>query len=187
MRFAWTRHNFGFLALDYIASTLNQEIKQKRRSYFYLKTKIGEQPALLVKPQTYMNNSGIALKEVMDDYQAIISDLIVLHDDIDIPLGSLRIKQGGQAGGHKGLISIINYLQNKDFTRIRLGICPLREQTISLTEYVLQAFTEEELPLVEKTLKISLKAMTSILIEGTNKAMTQFNRRNYNRKEMEGK
>jgi len=182
LSFAWTRHNFGFLALDYLASTLNQEINQEGRFYLYLETRIGEYPVLLVKPQTFMNKSGIALKEVMNDWKAFLSDLVVLHDDADIPLGSLRIKRGGQAGRHKGLISIINSLQNNNFARIRLGICPQEEQTVSLTEYVLQAFAEEEYPLVEKTLDMSQKAITSILSEGMSKAMTEFNRRNYNHK-----
>ena len=185
LRFAWSRHNFGFLALDHFANTLSREINKDEGSYLYQETDIEGNSLLLVKPQTYMNECGISLKQVMDDYQASISQLIILHDDIDISLGSLRIKQGGQAAGHKGLLSIIHHLQSSDFARIRLGIGPWREQTFSLTDYVLQAFTDEELPLVEKALVLCQKAIIAIISEGINKAMTEFNRRNYKFKEAE--
>ncbi len=187
LRFAWSRHNFGFLALDYLASTINQKIEQEEHFYLYLKSKINDIPVLFVKPQTYMNNSGIAIKQVLSDYQASVEDLIILHDDVDIPLGSLRIKKGGRPAGHKGLISIINNLQDSNFIRIRLGIGPEETLDISLTDYVLQTFSDEELLLVEKILDRATKAIITILTEGTNKAMTIFNRKNYNNLQVEEK
>jgi PTH1 family peptidyl-tRNA hydrolase len=180
LNFAWSRHNFGFLTLDYLASTINQKIDQEEHFYLYLKSKISHIPVLFVKPQIYMNNSGIAIRQVLDDNRASIEDLIILHDDVDIPLGNLRIKKGGQPAGHKGLISIINYLHTNDFIRIRLGIGPEQEVDISLTDYVLQAFSDEELPLVERTIDRATKAIAMLLTEGLYKAMTIFNRKNYN-------
>lgn len=171
-----TRHNAGFLALEKIAQKYNIELNTKYKKSIIGKGKISGYDALLMKPLTYMNLSGIVIKSALAKWSIIPEDLIVIYDDIDIPLGTIRIRAQGSAGGHKGVQSIIYSLNNEKFVRIRIGI-DSPPPTMSAEEYVLNNFTSEELNKLESVInKIPAVVETTIKFS-VEKAMNEFNRR----------
>ena len=150
-----TRHNTGFLAVNKIAdnfqfpisnfnSKFNAEISQGM---------INNEKVILVKPQTFMNNSGQAVKAILDYYKINPEDIIVIHDDLDIPLGEFKISKNKNSGGHKGVQSIIDCLGTKDFTRIRIGIDAERNKKIPTEKFVLEKFNEEEMREIERVIE----------------------------------
>ena len=131
-----TRHNIGFMVLDVLIK--NEQFDSKK--------------VKLIKPQTFMNNSGQEVKKITDYYKIKPEDIIVIHDDIDLPLGEIKIQQNRSSAGHKGVQSIIDSLGTKDFTRMRIGIRP--EELIQETEkFVIQKFTQEEQDIINETIK----------------------------------
>lgn len=148
-RFIKTRHNIGFMVVEKIA----KDFSLKFRRHFSLKAKIAwlgerEREVFLVKPLTYMNNSGIALKKIINKFLLPYKNILVVCDDLNLELGRLRLRRRGSAGGHKGLLSIIESLETEDFPRLRIGIGkPSRE----VSSYVLSEFSQEEIPVIRKT------------------------------------
>ena len=173
----------GFLVLDHLALHNQITINQKGFDASFGKGRIATIPVFLAKPQTFMNLSGIAVKKIVDFYKSDIKDMIVIHDDLDLPFPSIRIKAGGGHGGHKGLISIIEHLNDPEFIRVRLGIGkPLLK---SMTEdYVLQPFTEGEMKELSYIITTGSNAVTEIITSDIQAAMNQYNIRiNDNSKE----
>ena len=170
-----TRHNFGFLAIDYIAAGIAPLRENEERLYLYYEAEMEGEKVVLCKPTTYMNRIGIAVKEVLGEYSCSEEDLIVLYDDIDIELGKIRLRMGGGSGGHNGMQSIIDHLQQENFIRIRLGLKRGDYKPEDLTSYVLAEFTEEEKPLVERALEQAEKALITILRRNLLQAMDIFN------------
>ena len=117
-----TRHNAGFEVMDAIADHVSADISQKKFKALIDKVRIGNESVLLMKPQTYMNNSGEAVRAAMDFYHLTPQDLLVIYDDMDMPVGRLRLRQKGSAGGHNGIKSIIAHIHTQEFDRIRVGI-----------------------------------------------------------------
>jgi len=174
-RYQVTRHNFGFIAIDYIIAGIGSLKEKEERLYLYYEAEMEGERIILCKPATYMNRSGIAVKEVLGKYSCSEKDLIVLYDDIDIEIGKIRLRVGGESGGHKGVQSIIDHLQRECFIRIRLGLKGGDSKPEDLTSYVLAEFTEEEKPLVERALHLAEKALIAILKENLVQAMNIFN------------
>ncbi|MEA2109744.1 MAG: aminoacyl-tRNA hydrolase [Pseudomonadota bacterium] len=176
--YAETRHNFGFLALD----SLSREMDVAFRYYSSLEAEVGvgeflSQSLVLAKPLTYMNLSGHAVAAVVKFFQ--LEDpqqVIVIHDDLDIPLGRMKIKSGGGAGGHKGVLSVIESLGTSDFLRIRLGI-GLEKRTLDVVDYVLTPFAIENQDVVQHALDEASKAVQMIIQEGPERTMNFFHRR----------
>ncbi len=171
-----TRHNAGFMAVDQLADNLHTDITQEK--YFALigKVRIDPEPVVLVKPQTYMNESGRAVAATVRGSYADVSDLLVLHDDLDLPLGSVRVKVGGGHGGHNGLRSIIEHLGSAEFIRVRIGIGrPAPDQDTA--DYVLSPFLTEERETAAKAVNRALEAVNVFLKEGPAAAMNKFNQR----------
>lgn len=166
-----TRHNFGFLVLDTFAKrySLNFKIYKDLESeaVFY------KDKAILVKPLTYMNLSGRAVKKWILKEGIPVERLLVIYDDMDFPLGKLKILPKGGAGNHKGMLSIIEALGTSDFPRMRLGIG--KPLIGSAKDYVLSPFLEEEMPKVIKILDLASSALEDILNIGLLKAMTKYN------------
>jgi len=117
-----TRHNIGFMVIDKLAQDLGIVTFQKKFESEYALRVIDGEKILFVKPQTYMNNSGVSVRKWVDYYDIELSDIYVIHDELDLPFGTLRLKKGGSAGGHNGLKSIIAHLASQDFNRLRMGI-----------------------------------------------------------------
>ena len=175
MKYSKTRHNIGFMALDCLAKTYGVRFKSapKLSSKIAL-TVIGDETAVLVKPTTYMNNSGYAVSAVLDYYGGSADDIVVIYDDVDIPQGSLRIRKKGSAGTHNGMRNIIEYLETEDFTRIRVGIGKAKEY-LTLKDHVLSKFPKDDIPVMEEAVKKAAKAAVCILEEGPEKAQSEYN------------
>ena len=135
-----TRHNAGFMLIDKLAEYFDFPDFSKKKSYTYSKGKIGVNDVILLKPATYMNNSGIALHSAASFWKIPISNIIILHDEIDIPLTQVKIKTGGGNAGHNGLKSLDSYI-TRDYTRVRIGIGRGREE---VSDYVLSNFSKAE-------------------------------------------
>ncbi len=170
-RYKNTRHNFGFLVIETFAKKhhLNFKFyKDLESEAAYYKDK-----AILIKPLTYMNLSGRAVKKWVLKEGIPLKNLLVIYDDLDLPLGKIKILPKGGAGGHKGMLSIIEALETSDFPRMKLGINkPLNQPII---DYVLSPFSEEENPKVIKILDLASSALQDILNLGLSKTMTKYN------------
>ena len=173
-RYAGTRHNIGFAVIDALADRLRVKAGGKAHGAFVGKARISGEEALLVKPQTFMNRSGDAVRPILDGARSDPAELIVIHDDLDLPLGRIRVKKSGGGGGHNGVASIIAALGTGGFVRVRLGVGrPLDGRDPA--DYVLSNFSRDELETVRKTVETAVDAVVSIVIEGPDKAMNRFN------------
>jgi peptidyl-tRNA hydrolase, PTH1 family len=177
--YASNRHNIGFISLNHFAK-LNKITFDKKQG----KARIGAgtvagQQVVLARPQTYMNASGQAVDLLMQKYYLSLDDLIVVHDDMDLPLGKIRIRKGSSSGGHKGIESIIAAMGSKDFVRIRVGIGrpSAADQTKEegIIEHVLGDFSREEQPAVKEAVARASEAIVSLLNEDLASAMNKFN------------
>ncbi|MGO8732565.1 MAG: aminoacyl-tRNA hydrolase [Terriglobia bacterium] len=171
-----TPHNLGFMAVDRLAGECGLELAHHEAQALTASARIDDLDVLLAKPQTYMNLSGMAVARLAEKYRLDVSDLIVLVDDVDLPLGSLRIRPQGSAGGHKGLKSIIGALGSGDFVRVRMGVSP-NQPIEDRVSYLLGRFREADLETVAEMLGQACEAVHVILREGSQKAMNRFNRR----------
>jgi PTH1 family peptidyl-tRNA hydrolase len=165
-----SRHNAGFLVLDQLALQHNISIHQTIFDARIGKGKIAGSPVLLAKPQIFMNLSGIAIRKLMDYFRIDLEDIIVVHDDLDLPYQTIRLKAGGGHGGHKGLISIINHLGGVDFLRVRLGIGRPARKTM-VEGYVLSPFSDEEMKYLPQLTRKAEEAVTDIISSGILAAM----------------
>lgn len=171
-----TRHNAGFMAVDKLSAILQRESTQEKHHALIDKARIDSEEVVLVKPQTYMNDSGRAVAAILRDAYRTVSDLIVLHDDLDLPLGSVRVKIGGGHGGHNGLRSIIEYVGSSDFIRVRIGI-NRPALNMDAADYVLSPFFAEERLAVSEAVAKAAEAVRNIVVEGLSRAMDIVNQK----------
>jgi len=174
--YEWTPHNLGFLAVDEIAARGGIRVTRPEAKSQVGRGELAGQEVILAKPQTMMNLSGIAVRMLLNRYEAGAADLIVLSDDVALPWGMLRIREGGSAGGHNGLKSVIGALGTDDFLRIRLGVGPEKVWG-DLADYVLCTMGRAERDIAAQMVVDASAAVELILTEGVSKAMSQFNRR----------
>jgi len=173
-QYEWTRHNTGFLCIDYISVLYNIPVTKVK-----FKALIGEgfiegEKVLLVKPQTYMNNSGESIKEIVDYYDLSLDRLVVIYDDIDLDLGTIRIRPRGSAGTHNGMRSILYHLESEDFPRIRIGIGrPGPGQ--DLVSFVLGRLNDSEMEIMDEAIKRTALSVREIIVNGVDMAMSKFN------------
>ena len=168
-----TRHNVGFRAVDLLAMKNNIEIKKIKFKALYGEGRIANEKVILVKPQTFMNLSGESLREVMQFYKIGTDRLIVVYDDIDIKIGSIRIRAKGSAGTHNGMKSIIYQLQDDSFCRIRIGIG--KPENCDLADFVLSRFRKEEVSLINESINKAVLTIESILEKNIEEAMNKYN------------
>lgn len=171
-----TRHNVGFRVVDKIAHRLNIEVDRKANQALIQLAFWQGKKILLVKPQTYMNLSGQSVGELINYYGDQIDDLLVIHDDLDLPVGQLRFKQGGGTGGHNGLKSIIQHLNSPDFDRLKIGI-DRPKGPMEVKDFVLTPFSKEEEEALEEAMEKSVDAIGLWMLEGIDKAMNIFNQK----------
>jgi len=161
-----TRHNFGFLVIDKLAEKIcADEWKIKMQFNASIKqTDFNNEKIILAKPHTFMNNSGLAVKSIVDYYKINYQDILIIHDDIDLELGEIKVQKNRGSAGHKGVQSIINALGTKDFIRMRVGIKLINEKIIMETEkFVLQKFTKDEEKIVQKIIIKAAGLITAAL------------------------
>jgi PTH1 family peptidyl-tRNA hydrolase len=171
-----TRHNIGFQVIDRLAEINQISIRTKRFKSHYGKGAVETEEVVLVKPMTYMNRSGEAVKKIVDFFHLKIEDLIVVHDDLDLPFGRLRFKRRGGDGGHQGIRSIIEWMGNHNFLRLKVGIGRPPEG-MDPAKYVLKRFDKIERPLLDQLLFQGAESLKVMLLEGIEKAMNQFQKR----------
>lgn len=174
--YAATKHNVGFMLIDALADKLNVSASewQEKNDALIAKVRIGAESVLLVKPLTYMNESGRAIAPLMNFYKLDATDLIVVHDDMDIPTGTIRLRKKGSAGGHNGIKSILAHVGDENFSRVRIGIGrPLPKWTV--VNHVLAPFTAEDVPKIKAAIEYLLPAVECIVTDGIDAAMNKFN------------
>ena len=171
-RYARTRHNVGFQALDYLAKRHRLSFRKARLQGLLARGEIEGHQVALLKPLTYVNRSGDVVAPLLRGYGLPLDRLLIIYDDLDLPLGRIRIREQGSAGGHKGMASIIDLLGSK-IPRLRVGIGRQEEDP---QEYVLSPFTAEERVIMEKSYARIAAAIECIIREGLSKAMERFNR-----------
>ncbi|MDZ7843844.1 MAG: aminoacyl-tRNA hydrolase [Anaerolineales bacterium] len=169
------RHNVGFMALDRLAEQFHTSFTRVSMNALVTDTRYRDQRIYLAKPQTFMNKSGTAVRSLAHFYKLPLSRLLVIYDDVDLPLGTLRLRPSGGSAGQKGLKSIIQQLGSQDFPRLRIGISrpPGR---MSVSSYVLQDFSAAEVESLNHVLVEAVDAVKLYLEEGIEQAMTEVNR-----------
>jgi peptidyl-tRNA hydrolase, PTH1 family len=171
-----TRHNVGFMVINRIAKEAGIKIRGFKYKARTGKGKIDGHKVFLIKPRTYMNLSGKSVESCLNGLSAYPSDLIVIHDDLDLPIGRIKIKNSGGTGGHKGIRSIIDHLGTDQFTRVRIGIGkpPHHQDT---ADYVLENFSPAEKNIIQGSIVNGAEAVQIIISDGTDKAMNKFNQK----------
>jgi len=169
-----TRHNVGFDAIDLLAYRNNIKINKIKFKSVYGEGIIGNNKVILLKPQTYMNNSGMAVLDLYNFYKLPIENIIVVVDDIDIEFGTIRVKAKGSAGSHNGMKSIIYHLQSEKFPRVKIGVGQKKEGQ-DLADFVLSRFSREERDKIDLAIEKAALAVETIITAGVEKAMNQFN------------
>jgi peptidyl-tRNA hydrolase, PTH1 family len=176
-RYKYTRHNIGFMVLEKIADRWEVDIKQKSFDALWNRGKIAGNNVLLAMPQTYMNLSGNSVRNLLAYFKVDLNNLIVIHDDLDLPLGTVRLKNGGGDAGHKGLKSIITCLGSANFMRVRMGIGKPADRT-PVEDYVLQKFDPDESALLQQIIQSASEATTDIIKSGLQQAMAKHHAKN---------
>jgi peptidyl-tRNA hydrolase, PTH1 family len=172
-----TPHNLGFLAVEVIAKQYGVEFKNRLCHALTAKALIGPETVLLAKPETFMNLSGLSVGELVNEYEVRPQeDLIVIQDELDFPLGTIRIHKGRSAAGHNGIESIIAALGTQDFLRIRMGVQP-DHKVEDGKSYLLARFSKKWFDVVGKMLDVAAEAVKAIVTEGAAAAMNRFNRK----------
>lgn len=169
-----TRHNVGFRAIDVIADKLNIDISKKKFDALIGEGFANGEKILLIKPQTYMNLSGVAVSGIVDFYQLDLEKLIVIYDDIDIEAGKIRIRKSGSAGTHNGMRNITQMLASEEFPRIRIGT-DKPQYNMALVDYVLKPLSKEEDEVIEKGIKNAANAAIKMIDTDIKKVMNEFN------------
>lgn len=173
-KYQGTRHNLGFRVVDeYVSSIMYKVLWEDNKK---LKSQIAKTNDLIfVRPQTYMNNSGLAVKLLTTYYKLPATDVIVVYDEMDLPLGKIKVRMGGAAAGHHGVESIISKLGTDQFIRVRLGIEPSEGFIRQPEKFVLEPFIPKEKPQVKHMIKQAVKALDLLLEKGLDSAQNQFN------------
>ena len=174
-----TRHNIGFVIVSSFRFQFSNFSDWKFNKKFNAEVaveNVNHAKIILAKPQTFMNESGRAVRAAADFYKIKPADILIIHDDIDLPLGKIRIKKDGSSGGHQGVASIIASLGSQDFTRLKIGVGPkARPKGFDAAKFVLKNFAKNEEKTVPETIKKTTEALIIILSDGVQEAMNKFN------------
>ena len=174
-KYTYTRHNSGFLCLDMLSQKLNFRIDKLKFKSLICDTKINGHRCIVMKPQTFMNNSGEAIRECANFYKIKPENIIVIYDDISLDVGKLRIRRKGTDGGHNGIKSIIYHLNSDQFPRIKLGCGKKPHLDYDLIDWVISEFKKDELKALEPALENACKAIELLLDNQIDKAMNLYN------------
>ena len=174
LKYENTRHNAGFLTIDYLANKFGIDVKKSKFKSLYGQGIISGQKVMLVKPQTYMNNSGEAVREIKNFYKFDVDELIVIYDDIDIEFGTIRIRKKGSAGTHNGMKSIIYQIQDDKFPRIKIAVGK-KPEYMDLANFVLSGFTEKEAEVIREEIKLAADSIETMIKSSIDMSMNKFN------------
>ncbi|HOE13536.1 MAG TPA: aminoacyl-tRNA hydrolase [Candidatus Saccharicenans sp.] len=174
--YAGTRHNAGFMVVQRLGQRWNLKFDRRACSSRLAETRRGRTKIILALPQTFMNQSGLAVQSLLSTYKVKPENLLIIYDDLDLPLGEIRIRPQGSPGSHKGMKSIVETLGTTLFPRVRLGIGP-RPEAVEAADYVLSQFSEEEKPKIKEAVEKACQAVEMIVAGHLAEAMNTFNRR----------
>ncbi len=178
IEYQFTPHNLGFLTIDRIANGLGIEVRNRQYRALTARATIAGEPVVLAKPETFMNLSGLSVRELVAEHQVDVQrDLIVIYDELDLPLGTIRIRQRGSSAGHNGMESILGALDTDEFLRIRLGVAP-ELKVVDGAKYLLSPIRRAQEKTIDELLDLGAQAVEMILKEGPAAAMNRFNRKN---------
>jgi len=181
IKYRFTRHNVGFMVIEHFANDLETKFKRVN-SYdsMIAREKFDNQKIIILKPQTYMNLSGQAVKKITSYYKIANRDLLIVYDDLNLQLGQIRIRKKGSSGGHNGIESIIQYMGSKDIPRLKLGIGRKTfNPQIDYASYVLSRFEKSEMEKLKSIIILSTEAIKTIIVDGFEKAMREYNTKKY--------
>lgn len=175
--YAQTRHNVGFLIVDSIAASAGVTFRPGKGEFWLAQCSFNNCDVTILKPVTSMNNSGIALSEFLEQQEVSLDNILVVCDDFQLPLGTIRIRQSGSDGGHNGLSSVIYHLQTDQFARLRCGIASstMPTEKARLKDFVLERFSESELQVLKPILERARDACILYVVEGIERTMNRFN------------
>jgi PTH1 family peptidyl-tRNA hydrolase len=174
-KYEWTRHNCGFMVIDELARRAGKEVKAPECQALTARATIGGEQIMLVKPQTFMNLSGVAVAALIKKYEVLErSSILVISDELALPFGKIRIRARGSAGGQKGLKSIIEKLGGQDFPRLRLGIAPDHPVT-DASDFVLSEFPKKDRDELARIVALAADAVEALLTTGVANAMSKYN------------
>lgn len=174
-RYERTRHNVGFSVVDRLAFRNGLKLNEKRDQALIVEWSVDGERVVLAKPQTFMNRSGTAVRDLLDEYHGSADDLVVVYDDLDLPLGRIRLRGHGSAGGHRGILSILEHLPSAGFFRVRVGIGRPPEGADAV-DFVLSPFNDQESAKAERSVERAREAVESLLKDGPRHAMELYNR-----------
>jgi len=174
--YAGTRHNAGFMVVQRLGQRWNLKFERRACSSRLTETRRGRTKIILALPQTFMNQSGLAVQSLLSTYKIKPENLLVIYDDLDLPLGEIRIRPQGSPGSHRGMKSIVEVLGTTLFPRVRLGIGP-RPESVEAADYVLSQFSVEEKPKIKEAVEKACQAVEMIVAGRLAEAMNTFNRR----------
>lgn len=189
-KYAHNRHNIGFMCLDYFAKKCGFSFSHSRGQARIAEGRIADHDVIFAKPQTFMNNSGESVGSLVRKYKVKAENLIVIHDDLDLPQGRIRIRSGGSSAGHKGINSIVEHISNQDFIRVRIGIGrPDRDDSYKTSgdeviDHVLGDFTDDEKEITDKVIPCVAETLHCLLAEGLTAAMNKFNSVDFRKKRL---
>lgn len=173
-QYARTRHNLGFMVVDRLAQVRGLHFDRKQSESLVAVGQIDHEPVVLAKPQTFMNQSGRAVAALVRRYHVALRDLLVVYDDLDLPLGTLRLRERGSPGTHNGMRSVVESLCTREFPRLRLGIGPL-PPGVDPVDYVLSPFRPEEQAIIQQAIDLATDAVATWILEGPVVAMNRYN------------
>jgi PTH1 family peptidyl-tRNA hydrolase len=174
-RYASTRHNIGFMVADEAAKRRNLRFSGKQGNAEIAKGEIAGQKVILAKPQTFMNNSGMAVRALASYYKVPNERLLIIYDEIALPLGTIRIREKGSSAGHNGVKSVVAHMGTENIPRIRVGVDRPSDPRHNQIDWVLGRFTKDEQPMAEETIRRAAEAIEGILTMGIERAMNTYN------------
>jgi PTH1 family peptidyl-tRNA hydrolase len=175
--YTWTRHNAGFLVADQFAASLDAPFHTGKGEFWLAQCSLKNIDITILKPVTTMNKSGIAVQEYMEQQQLGLENILIVCDDFQLPIGTIRLRKNGSDGGHNGLSSVIYHLQSDQFARLRCGIASvdMPAEKSRMKEFVLEIFPESELNILTKMVEQARDACLSFITDGIDQAMNKFN------------
>ncbi len=173
--YAATRHNVGFMLVDALAARWSATAWRTKQDALVAETRLGAEKILLVKPLTYMNESGRAIGPLLSWYKLEVNNLIVAHDDMDLPVGTIRLRKKGSAGGHNGMKSVLYHVKDENFPRVRIGVGHPAHEQEQVIRHVLSPFSAEDAKKIRETIDYLLPAVECIMTEGIDLAMNKYN------------
>ncbi len=175
-RYQDTRHNAGFMVIDLLVPG-RRSFQASLRHSLTCRTKLAGREVVLAKPQTFMNLSGLAVRELLEAYEVSTSRLLIVYDDVALPFGTLRVRGKGSAGGQKGMHSIISSIGTSEFARLRVGVGPPEGLPEDFSEFLLSPFGRQEAKALPEILELAAEAVVTILSDGLERAMARYNSR----------